>query len=626
MNDPTGGDLSPAYWDNPYWDRYENFENDTHNRLILGSNLSYDVNKNFNLLGRFTLENTNDRQEQRLAVGSVPAEFGLAQIDEGSGYELYTRAFSQQTYDFIATYDLKLTDKLGLKLLGGGTLKHFTINSFDGSTTGGLGIPGLYTLANSNAYVAPLETEIEYKKTGIYGQASFDFNKFLYLEGTLRQDQSTALPSANNKYNYSSIGSSFVFSEFVKKDWLNLGKIRVSYAEVGNDPVAGTAGAKVLNGVIDGNAMFSNSQTFLDFSKLKPEVQKSLEVGLEAAMFKNRLNFELSWYKNNTKNQIFNVPQSPSTGFLNSLINAGELENEGLEVFISGTPIKTPNFQWQVSVNWAQNKNTLISLDAGRTNLQLASFQSGITLNATVGQPYGTIKGKDYLYDDAGNRIVGDDGNYLQTDTTDNVIGNIQAKWTGGLSNKFTYKNIAFSFLIDVKKGGSVFSLDQGYGQDTGIYTSTAGINDLGNPVRNTLDDGGGYINHGVMANPDFVPGNGQPEYIPNTTRVDASDSSEASGLGYGISANPDRAYVYDASYVKLREVSLAYSLPSKYLDKTFIKGLTFSLLGNNLWIIHKNLPNADPEAGTSSGNVQGYQSGVMPTVKVYSFNLKVNF
>lgn len=626
MNDPTSGDLSPAYWDNPYWDRYENYESDKHNRLILGANLSYDITKNFNVLGRFTIENSNDRQEQRLAVGSVPAEFGLSQIDEGSGYELYTRAFKQETYDFIATYDLKLSDKLGLKLLGGGTLKHYTIDSFDGSTTGGLGTPNLYTLANSNVYVAPLETQITYKKSGLYGQASFDYDKFLYLEGTLRRDEATALPHRNGVYDYLSIGSSFVFSQFIKKDWLDLAKFRVSYAEVGNDPAAGTAGAKVLNGVIDGSAMFSNSPTFLDFSKLKPELQKNIEFGLEASMFKNRLNFEFSWYKNNTKDQIFRVPQSPSTGYTNSLINAGEIENRGVELFISGTPIKTQNFQWQVTVNWAQNKNKLISLDAGRTNLQLASFQSGITLNATVGEAYGTIKGTDYIYDDNGNRVVGDDGNYLQTDTADHVIGNIQAKWTGGISNKFTYKGVSLGFLIDVKKGGSVFSLDQGYGQDTGLYTSTAGINDLGNPVRNTLAAGGGYINQGVMANPAYVPGNGEPQYIPNTTRVDASDSSEASGLGYGISANPDKAFVYDASYVKLRELSLAYTLPSKFLEKTFIKGATFSILGNNLWIIHKNLPDADPEAGTSSGNVQGYQSGVMPTVRVYSFNLKVNF
>ncbi|MCG2611350.1 SusC/RagA family TonB-linked outer membrane protein [Flavobacterium sp. SM15] len=626
MNDPVGGDLTPAYWNNPYWDRYENYETDGRKRLILGGNVSYDITKNFNVLGRATIETSNDRQEQRKAVGSHPEEFGISQIDESSGYQLFTRSFSQQTYDLIATYDINITNDLGLKLLGGGTLKHSKIDSFNGSTTGGLITPGNYNLANSRVYVAPVESELSFKKSGFYGQASFDYKKMLYLDGTFRQDKSTGIYTGHNVYNYTSIGGSFVFSEVIKPSWLNLGKLRLSYAEVGNDINTARAGAKVSNGLIDGNPMYSNSTTFFDYQKLKPETSKSWEVGIESSMFNNRASFEVSLYKTNTVDQIFNVPQSTSTGYSTSRINAGELQNKGVEVSLSGYPVKTKDFQWQINVNWAQNRNKLLSLDEGRSNLQLASFQSGITLNATVGQPYGTIRGTDYIYDDAGNKIVGADGNYLQTTTSDHVIGNIQAKWTGGVSNKVTYKNLSLNFLIDVKKGGSVFSLDQAYGQDTGLYPETAGLNDLGNPVRNTLADGGGFINPGVMLNPAFVPGNGQPQYIPNTIRVDASDSSEASGLGYGITANPDKAYVYDASFVKLREVGLTYSLPTKLLERTFISGASFGVSGNNLWIIDKNLPHADPEAGTSSGNVQGYQSGVMPTVKVYSFNVKLNF
>ena len=642
MNDPTNGDFRPAYWDNPYWDRYENYETDTRRRLVLGSSLSYDVTKNLNILGRLTLETSDDRQEQRKAVGSHAEEFGVSfpPLTETSGYSLYTRAFTQQTYDFIATYDRKLTDKIGMKLLGGATLKHFEVNSLDASTTGGLITPNFYTLGNSRVFVAPIESFITYKKSGVYGQASFDYNKTIYLEGTIRQDRSTSLPITNNTYNYSSIGTSFVFSQLLHKDWLDLGKFRFSYAEVGNDPAAGLAGAKFFNGILANNPLYSNNSTYVNFDKLKPEIQKSWEVGLEAALFKNRLNFELSLYQSNTVNQIFRVPQSPSTGFSNSLINAGELENRGVELFLSGYPIKLKDFQWQVSINWAKNKNKLVALDGGRTNLQLASFQGGVTLNATVGEPYGTIKGTDYLYDNNGNKIVGDDGNYKQSLTSDQVIGNIQAQWTGGISNKFTYKNLSFNFLIDVKKGGSVFSLDQGYGQDTGIYPETAGINDLGNLVRNPLQfvdpvigaasgylaSSGGFINLGVMSNPTYTTTNGQPQYIPNTTRADALNSSEYSGLGFGITANPNKAYVYDASYVKLRELGFTYSLPAKYIAKTFLKGASFSILGNNLWIIHKNLPYADPEAGASSGNVQGYQSGVMPAVKVYSFNVKVNF
>jgi TonB-linked SusC/RagA family outer membrane protein len=616
MNDPLNGDTSAAYWNNPYFDRYQNAESDGRTRTLVGANISWDVTKNFNLLGRATIDSSNDRQETKIAYGSHPEEFGVSQITEGSGYDVYTRAFMQQTYDFIATYDFKLSDAISAKVLGGATLIKSSSNEYEASTTGGLVIPGFYAIANSKSFVAPIESEINYEKSGVYGQASLDYNKLVYLEGSYRRDQSTALYTNNNAYDYYSIGTSFIFSELVKADWLSLGKFRVNYAEVGNDPAAGTLGYKANNGIVNGNPMFTNSTVSVDFKNLKPETQKSVEIGLEAAMFKNRLTFDVSLYKTNTVDQIFNVPQSPSTGYSTAQINAGEIQNKGIEVALTGYPIKTQNFQWQVGVNWSKNKNDVISLNQGRDNLQLASFQSGVSLNATAGQPYGTLRGSDYSYDADGNRIVGANGNYLKK--LDQVIGNIQADWIGGLSNRFTYKNVSFNFLLDWKKGGDVFSLDQAYGQDTGLYTSTAGTNDLGNPVRNSLADGGGYINKGVM-----LDGNGN--YVTNTTRVDAYNSSENSALGYGISANPAKAYVYDASYIKLRELGFSYSLPSKFLNKN-IKDLTFSLIGNNVWILHKNLPDADPEAGTSAGNVQGYQSGVMPSVKVYSFNVKLKF
>ncbi|MEN2400256.1 SusC/RagA family TonB-linked outer membrane protein [Flavobacterium sp. MC2016-06] len=617
MTDPLSGDLTPAYWNNPYWDRYENYESDVRRRILTGANLNYKVTDNFNILGRATIDNSNDRQELRKQIGSHAEEFGVSQISESSGYALYTRAFLQQTYDFIATYDFELSPSVSGKILGGATYIKTHTDSFDGSTTGGLLKPSLYTLANSATFVAPVETEINSEKSGIYTQASLDYKKTVFLEGSYRRDKSTSLYVDNNSYGYYSIGSSFVFSEVFKPDWLSLGKIRLNYAQVGNDPAAGTLGARINNGSVNGNPLFQNSATYVQFQNLKPETQKSWEAGLEASLFKNRLSLDLSVYKTNTSDQIFNVPQSPATGYSFSQINAGELENKGIEVVLSGSPIKTKDFQWQVAVNWSKNKNTVVSLNQGRTNLQLASWNQNVTLNATVGQQYGSIIGQGIARDPNGNKIVDADGNYEIVENQ--TIGNIQADWIGGISNRLTYKNFAFNFLIDVKQGGSVFSLDQAYGQDTGLGVQTAYINDLGNPVRNTLVNGGGYINPGVM-----LDGNGN--YVKNTTRVDASDSSEASGVGFGVTGNPNSNFVYDASYVKLREVGFTYTLPSKYLDKSFIKDMSFSLIGNNVWIIHKNLPDADPEAGTSSGNIQGFQSGVMPTVKVYSFNLKVKF
>ncbi|MCF6130360.1 SusC/RagA family TonB-linked outer membrane protein [Flavobacterium sp. AS60] len=610
--DPLGGDFTPAYWNNPYWDRYQNYSSDDRTRVIIGSSLILDVTKDLNILGRVTVESSNDRQEMRKAIGSHAEEFGISQINETSGYNLYTRSFLQSTYDFITTYDKRLTNDLGIKILGGTSFIKASADEFEGSTTGGLASPGLFTLANSNVFIAPVEEEYRYEKFGIYGQVSFDYKKALYLEGSYRLDNSTALPKNNDTYGYYSLGTSFVFSQFAKIDWLSLGKIRLSYAEVGNDPAFGTLGARVNNGLVGSNPTFGNSTVFVDFEKLKPELQKTWEFGIEAEMFSKRLNFDLSVYKTNTFNQIFNVPQSTSTGYSFSQINAGELQNKGIEIALSGYPIKTTDFKWMVGVNWSKNKNELIKLDEGRSNLQLASFQDGVSLNATVGEPYGTLRGTDFVYDDNGNRVIDADGFYL-TDS-DKVIGNIQADWIAGITNRFTYKNLTFNFLIDIKQGGDVFSLDQSYGQYTGIYAESAGNNDLGNPLRDPLTggaDSGGVILPGVLE-----------DGTPNNIRIDASTA----GAAYGSGAAPNKAFIYDASYVKLREIGLTYNFSSKILEKTFITGASIGITGTNLWIIDKKLPHADPEAGNSAGNVQGYQSGVMPSEKVYAFNVKINF
>ncbi len=609
MNSPLNGDLSAAFWNNPYWDRYKNYSSDDKTRLIAGAELSYDVTDDFNILGRATIDYTNSKQEIRKAIGSHAEEFGLAQASETSGYWVFDDNVMRQTYDVIARYDLKISDKLGALFVGGAQFLDQRQRSIQNSTTGGLIIPDLYTIGNSRAYFPPIESNIRGQKAGIYAQASFDFDKFLFLEGTVRNDTSSALPKANNNYTYYSLGSSFVFSELFKSSWFNFGKVRLSYAEVGNDMTFGRPGFFSNRGTVSGTPMADISSTYVDYNNLKPERQKSWEVGLETSMFKRRVTLDLSLYKTNTSDLLFSVPQSPSTAYSFSLINAGETENKGIEVSLGLVPLKSTDFQWDINLNWARNRNIIKSLNQGRDNLQLASFQE-TTLNATIGQPYGTFRGTGFVYDSNGNKVVDDDGFYLVA--SDKVLGNIQPDWIGGVYNTFRYKNISLGFLIDVRKGGSVYSLDQSYGGLTGIYEYSAGLNDLGNPIRNTLENGGGVILSGV-----------KQDGTPNDVRIDASFAGGAFGTDAGV---PQEAFIYDASYVKLREAKLSYSLPADLLRNTFIKGMTLSLLGQNLWIIHKNLPDADPEAGTSSGNIQGFQSGVMPTTRIYSFNVKLDF
>jgi hypothetical protein len=285
-------------------------------------------------------------------------------------------------------------------------------------------------------------------------------------------------------------------------------------------------------------------------------------------------------------------------------------------VALNLTPVKTNDFSWDVNVNWSNPNTKVTELADGVDNLQLGSLQGGVSINAPKGYDYGTIWGSDFVYSPTGEKVVGENGAYLISSTSDNNLGSYQAKWFGGLRNTFNYKNLSFSFLVDWKKGGKVFSLDQYYGYGTGLYPDSVGTNDLGNPIRNTIANGGGVILNGVMVDP-----NNPNNYIQNTIRLDKSMSSQVLETD-----PPAAAFVYDASYVKLREVSISYKLPNNLFNNTFIQGITVGAVGNNLWIMHKNLPYADPEAGLSSGNVQGYQSGPMPTTRNISFNVKVNF
>ena len=223
-------------------------------------------------------------------------------------------------------------------------------------------------------------------------------------------------------------------------------------------------------------------------------------------------------------------------------------------------------------------------------NLQLADLQGNVSINARVGEPYGSIQGTNFEYNEDGDRIIGSDGHYLKTDASDEVIGNVNPDWIGGITNTFKYKDFSLSFLVDWQHGGDVFSLDLWYGWGTGLYEETALDNDLGNPMRDRVDDGGGIILDGVLE-----------DGSRNDIRV------ESDLFGEGWITSPNARFIWDASFVKLRELVLTYNLPKSLMNRTPLYGASVSFVGSNLWIIHKNLPHSDPEANMGAGNIQGW-------------------
>ncbi|RKD92791.1 SusC/RagA family TonB-linked outer membrane protein [Mangrovibacterium diazotrophicum] len=619
-------DLAPAYWDNPYWVRYENYETDGRSRLIGYAQLDWDITSDLSAMGRYSIDTYEELQEERKAVGSGAGEFGVDRPDVTSGYSRYTKAFTETNLDLMLNYHKSFTEDLDFTAILGMNVRRTKNETVYASTNNGLAVEGLYALSNSvDAMLPPEEVFYRVGVNGIFGSVSLGYKNTLFLDGTLRRDQSSTLPEANNTYYYPSVTTSFIFSNLAEADWMSLGKVRLNYAEVGNSaPALSTKDVYSANSPFSGTSLVTLPNTKKN-STLKPERTKSWEAGLEMNFVKNRVGFDLAFYKTNTTDQLMPVTVSYATGFSSNWVNAGELQNKGIELAIMGTPVKSKDFRWDARLNWSTNKNEVISLykdESGNqiTNLQLASFQGGVSTNARVGQPYGTILGSDFQYADNGGKIVSQTtGRYLKTSTNDQVIGDTNPDWNAGLSNSFKYKNLALSFLIDWQKGGDVFSLDLWYGMGTGLYKETAGLNDLGNEKRSAIEknsDGtyastsGGTINPGVDAD-----GN------PNTVRV----SNQNYGAD-GWAVSPNKKFVYDASYIKLREVTLTYDLPKSIVNKLYLENASIGIVASNLWIIHKNLPYADPEASQGSGNYQGWQSGVMPANKNFGFTLNLQF
>jgi TonB-linked SusC/RagA family outer membrane protein len=603
MSGPPG-DIGPIYWDNPYYTRHESYSNDNRFRYLAIASLTYNPTEWLSLLGRVSLDSYDQLQEER---------DGYASVNIGS-YSRFNQSFREYNYDLMANINKDLSERLNFKALVGGNLRQTNVNSIFASTNGGLIIPGLYSISNSaNPINAPQEIDQKVEVGGVFAGVTFSYDQFLILDATARMDQSSTLPANNNSYFYPSVSGGFVFSKLLPNiSWLSMGKLRLNYAEVGSPaPWDYTTNTYDKPTPYGGEPLFSIANSRRN-SELKPERTKSYEAGLDLSLFNGRVGLDLTYYKTNTIDQIIPVTVSGSTGYTTRIINAGNVENRGWEVSLNLVPIRTADFSWTINTNWTRTRNEVISLTGGTQNIVIGTFQGGVTLNAAVGEPFGTLRGNDFEYDEkTGRPIVGDDGYYVVSQTTNNIIGNINPDWIGGINNIITYKDLSFSFLIDGRQGGSIYSIDQWYGQGTGLYQAQAGLNDLGNPVRNTLAEGGGLIFPGVLE-----------DGTENTKRV------MLTGLyGYGYNNFPNSSVVYDASYIKLREVNLTWSIPTRITDRLApVKGVDVSLFGRNLWMIHKNLPDADPEDTPSSGNVQGFQVGSYPLYRTYGFNLRFKF
>lgn len=597
---------NPLYWDNPFWTVYENYSTDQRDRVYGNVFVGYKFTDWLSAKGTVMTDYYQDARQERVAPGSVKV----------SKYSENVITHNENNYELMLNAHHIFKEKFDISgFIGINRRDEKRITRY-GETQGGLNVPGYYSLENSVDKV--LIDNIVRKRVvnSLFASASFGYAGMLFIDVTARNDWSSALPAKSNSYFYPSASLSFVYTELFKSSWFEYGKVRGGWAKVGNDTDPYRLETRPSPSASFGNSAIYVMPNAINNPNLRPESVYSWEIGTEMRWFKNRFNWDFTYYNSVTKDNIFPVEQTPTTGYYERIANAGTLANSGVEFTSSFVPVRTKSgFEWSIGFNIAKNWSKVKELykdDAGNevTSLRLQNAPFAVFIEARVGEPYGQIVGTDFERDANGNKLVDADGFYVPTQGV-KPLGSVLADFTGGLSTTLSYKGLSLFVLFDFQKGGHLYSLSNAFGKYSGMFEETAadGIRENGVIVDGLLFTG--YDENGVA----------QTDGTPNTTSIAAVDHFFVN-QGYVIGA----ADVYDASFLKFREMRLQYSMPAKWFEKTFIRGITLGITGRNLAILKKNVPHIDPENGISTSNVQGLEGGQLPTERSIGFNVSFRF
>ncbi|WP_194850112.1 SusC/RagA family TonB-linked outer membrane protein [Nonlabens antarcticus] len=596
----TNGDA--LYSDNPYWTLYENTASDKRTRWYGTIGGQYNFTDELYAVANVFADTYSFAVNSQRAVGSVDQAFYLEQ----------NRTFQEVNYEGRLHYDKTFLDnKLSLNAFVGGNKRVNEFHRLSASTSGGLVVPGLYTITNSAAPASVTEFDSDRQVNSLYASASFGYDNTYYLNFTGRNDWSSTLPADNNSFFYPSVNGSVVFSNFIDAPWLTFGKLRGGYSEVGSDTdpyqLKNYFGAQIP---FLGDVPFSQGGGNNN-AELGPETKISSEIGVELGFLKNRLKLDMTYYSEKTEDLITPVTVDPATGFSSTFVNAGSLRNRGLEIFLSGKLVQTEDFSWDLSVNFNKNNSEVLSLIDDVESLEIARFPfNGVTLNAVVGEPYGVIRGTNYVFDDQGNRVINANGSYAETRNVEN-LGSILPDYNMGIRNSFNYKGFSLGALIDIQKGGKYRSLTNIWGNYSGILEQTAANN-----IREE-----GIVLPGVTGTVAYdVNGNYTvTNTAPNTQVIPAQQ------YGQDFYNGNDAQNVFDADYVKLREITLGYSIPKKYTEG--FGEISITAFARNLFVWGLDNENFDPEVATAgSGNIQGSEGGSLPSTRSYGMNLQLKF
>ena len=593
-----------SYWDNPYWILNKNLNGQAKDRLTSAATLNYKLNDWISFRGKIMNDFSIEERSERRAIFSVDFPNGA--------YWEQKRVFSETNLEAMLTINKAVSETLDIDAFVGGNRRINNINT-SSVNVAALIVPDIYSTGNALGNPTGTTYRSQRDVQSVFANVGITYDRWLNLTLTARNDWSSTLPEDNNSYFYPSISGAFIISELTElPEWWDFAKVSASYSQVGldGDPYS------ILPTYGTGTPINSITPTYMPSSipnsLLENELTKSIEAGIDVRFAKNRIGLNASVYKANTFNQIIPLPVAPSSGASSRWINAGNIQNKGVEVELYGDIVRQDELKWTANVNIASNQSEVIDLDTanGVDTWQIASTY-GTTVVAEVGQPFGVIRGDGFLrtQDDARNIIVGSNG-VPMTAPEKMRLGTINPKMTLGFRNTVTYKDVSLSFLIDMKMGGSFISTTEYMGRFGGVLEETA-----------TKDrDAWVYDVDGA------VKDNGDGTYSPNDIPVDQWGSGHANAyqLWSGV-GRIEESLLHDAGYIKLRDLSIGYKLPSSITEKAKLQGATISFYGRNLAILKSDFVHGDPEVAMSSGDRSlGYEFLITPSARTLGISLNV--
>jgi TonB-linked SusC/RagA family outer membrane protein len=613
-----------AYNMNPYW-TLENYDNiNGVNRLTGNFNIGYKPSGWLDIKERLGVDTYSDRRRSITPKYSfLPADeagnYSAGNIQTSNGaYEIDQINVNEIIHDLMITASHKFNEDFDGSLMVGNNirLRNTDRNITSTNTSGGLVVPGYYNLANSNG---PVNVEVDNLTTrrlvGLYADLNLSYKNMLFFEATARNDWSSTLPRVNNSFFYPSVSGSFLFSELLKgsaiANFLDYGKIRSSYAQVGSDPEpyqlqTTFSRSEILGGFGSTTFPFGNvaglmSGTTIGNPDLKPEKTSSFEVGTELGFFKNRLSLDFSYYANNSRNQILSIPIPTSTGYSFSVVNAGEIQNKGIELSLRGTPVRTSaGLSVELFATYTRNKSKVVDLLPGIEQVSVGGY-SGMSIVAAKGLPYGMFYAVTNATDAQGRTIVDSETGIPLPSSTAQYLGSYNPKYQASFGGNVRFKNLSLNFLLDTKQGGVFYSRTR----DIMGFTGTS------------AETGGERI--GVI--------------FPNSVYLDEDGNSVANtDVGYNkqdyYSDLVAGQHIVDASFIKLRSMGLSYAFSKAQLQNSPFGELSVGVFGNNLFIwTPKENKYADPEVNSAgAGNAQGFDYTATPSIRNFGLNVRVSF